>query len=306
MEYKIEIYNGDRTNRYLLGTRGERPLVVMGINPSTADADKPDPTIRKVMGFAEKNGFDSFIMTNVYPQRATDPKYLHKQADKIIMQENAERIKDILLTAENPIIVAAWGTNIEKRDYLKLCLYSIHLATEKYLRERNVKWVHIGDLTKDGHPKHLLYQSYESAFNEFDIEQYVSALDINNSKAVKTSEKKTIEFEPEVFIIDDIKMVDIPSSRHWKEIFDFAKTVDLNKFDKQAISDQTNYIEKFYRNHNRIDSDSISELRAILLQYINTHRLDRNNHPTKEQMNFMSNIVLKIHNIVYDKMWEDK
>ena len=97
MEYKIEIYKGNRDNRYLLGTKGVRPLIVMGINPSTADAEKPDPTIRKVMGFAEINGFDSFVMINVYPQRATIPKELHKKPDKNIMQENAERIKDILI-----------------------------------------------------------------------------------------------------------------------------------------------------------------------------------------------------------------
>jgi len=298
MEYSIKIYNGDDKNRYLLGTSGKRPFVVMGINPSTADADKPDPTIRKVMGFAEKKGFDSFVMINVYPQRTTDPKDLHKQPDKKIMQENAEKIKDVLLKADNPIIVAAWGTSIETRDYLKLCLYSIHLATEKYLRERNVKWVHIGDLTKGGHPRHLLYQSYDSTFNEFDIEKYVSSID--------KGDKKTFNIEPEYFIIDEIKIADIPSTRHWKEIFDFAKTIDSSKFDNQIISEQKNYLEKFYRNHNRIDSESIQEMRAVLLQYINSQKLNRNNHPTIEHMNFISNIILKIHDIIYDKMWEDK
>jgi hypothetical protein len=297
MEYKIEIYNGDSENRFLLGTKGNKPLVVMGINPSTADADKPDPTIRKVMGFAEKNGFDSFIMVNVYPQRATVPEKLHKQHDKIIMKENAERIKDILLKAENPIIVAAWGTNIEVRDYLKLCLFSIHLATEKYLRKKNVKWVHIGDLTKNGHPKHLLYQPYDSKFNEFDIEQYVSSLDAN--KEVESTESETC-------FITEIKMLDIPSSRNWKEIFDFAKTIDLSQFDLQTVAEQTIYLEKYFRKHNQIDSNLIPELRTVLFQYIISQKLERNNYPTVEQLLFMSSIVLKIHNIIYDKMWDER
>ena len=207
MEYKIEIYKGNRDNRYLLGTKGVRPLIVMGINPSTADAEKPDPTIRKVMGFAEINGFDSFVMINVYPQRATIPKELHKKPDKNIMQENAERIKDILINAENPIIAAAWGTSIEIRDYLKLCLFSIHLATEKYLIGKIVKWVHIGELSKNGHPKHLLYQPYNSKLNEFDIEKYISALDRN---------RETKNTESVTFFKEDIKLSDIPSSRHWE------------------------------------------------------------------------------------------
>ena len=43
-------------------------MYVIGINPSTANEEKPDRTIGRVMGFAEENGFDGFAMINLYPQ----------------------------------------------------------------------------------------------------------------------------------------------------------------------------------------------------------------------------------------------
>ena len=59
--------------RYILGTRGEKPLICVGINPSTARPGALDPTLKSVERIARNSGFDSFIMFNVYAQRATSP-----------------------------------------------------------------------------------------------------------------------------------------------------------------------------------------------------------------------------------------
>ena len=59
--------------RYILGTRGKNPLICIGINPSTAQPGDLDNTLKSVERIAIGNGFDSFIMFNVYAQRATDP-----------------------------------------------------------------------------------------------------------------------------------------------------------------------------------------------------------------------------------------
>jgi len=59
--------------RYILGTRGQNPLICIGINPSTARPDALDNTLKSVERIALGNGFDSFIMFNVYAQRATNP-----------------------------------------------------------------------------------------------------------------------------------------------------------------------------------------------------------------------------------------
>ena len=55
--------------RYILGTRGNNPLICIGINPSTAEPDNLDNTLKSVERIALGNGFDSFIMFNVYAQR---------------------------------------------------------------------------------------------------------------------------------------------------------------------------------------------------------------------------------------------
>ena len=59
--------------RYILGTRGKNPLICIGINPSTAKPDALDNTLKSVERIALGNGFDSFLMFNVYAQRATSP-----------------------------------------------------------------------------------------------------------------------------------------------------------------------------------------------------------------------------------------
>ena len=74
--------------RYLLGTRGEKPLVCIGINPSTAEPDRLDPTLQSVERVAKNNGYDSFLMFNVYAQRATDPNTMEKVCNPILHREN--------------------------------------------------------------------------------------------------------------------------------------------------------------------------------------------------------------------------
>ena len=74
--------------RYILGTRGKKPLICVGINPSTARPGALDPTLKSVERLAAANGFDSWIMFNVYPQRATDPNDMDKTPDRALCDEN--------------------------------------------------------------------------------------------------------------------------------------------------------------------------------------------------------------------------
>ena len=108
--------------RYILGTRGKRPLICIGINPSTARPGDLDNTLKSVERIALGNGFDSFIMFNVYAQRATDPDAMEQVCNPALHLENMEAFRYVLSISEAPVVWAAWGTIIEKRSYRPECL----------------------------------------------------------------------------------------------------------------------------------------------------------------------------------------
>jgi hypothetical protein len=178
MSYQPSIYSNDTENscRFALGTQGINPLIVIGINPSTADEKLPDRTIRKVIGFANRNGYDSFIMLNLYPQRTPYPDDLHMEINEDIFNCNLKTIYEVVTKYDNPTILVAWSERITVRRYLKNCLKYIFDVIEK----SNVTWLKIGELTKRGHPRHPLYASYNLAFTNFDISEYTTKQLYNN------------------------------------------------------------------------------------------------------------------------------
>jgi hypothetical protein len=107
--------------------------------------------------------------------------------------------------------------------------------------------------------------------------------------------------------IEDISISDIPSSRIWKEVYDFSQTFDIDKYSKSNnISEKTTYLKIYFSNRRLIDSESITELRAVLSNYIKEQNLSRNSNPNYEQLSFTGGIISKINNIIYNKLWEDK
>jgi len=82
--------------RYVLGRVGRHPLVCIGINPSTAQPGALDPTLKSVERLANANGFDSWIMFNVYPQRATDPNDMDRVPDRALCDENLRWLRAVL------------------------------------------------------------------------------------------------------------------------------------------------------------------------------------------------------------------
>jgi len=163
-------HNKDNSSRYILGTKGEKPLICFGVNPSTAEPGKLDSTMKSVERIARNNGYDSFIMLNLYPQRATDPNDMDVLRNNIEHLENIRYIQEVL--GENVAIWAAWGTLIEKRSYLCSCLEEIVEASERY----NCKWVTFGKRSKAGHPHHPLYLAKDSVAEEFDVLEYLEKI----------------------------------------------------------------------------------------------------------------------------------
>ena len=171
----LYVPNSYRDYRYILGTRGENPLICIGINPSTAAPDDLDNTLKSVSRIADGNGYDSWIMFNVYAQRATDPDDMDKRLNPTLHEENMRAFEYILgLYGEGlkPAVWAAWGTIIEKRPYLADCVRDMIAIGERY----GAQWLRAGRISAKGHPHHPLYLRKDEKTAPFDIEAYVSAL----------------------------------------------------------------------------------------------------------------------------------
>ena len=157
--------------RYILGTRGQHPLICVGINPSTAEPDNLDNTLKSVERIALNNGFDSFIMFNVYAQRATDPDDMELKLNPLLHAQNMKAFEYILsLSAESPAVWAAWGNIIEKRGYLRDCVADMIALGERY----GARWYSAGKISKKGHPHHPLYLKKDTPLDEFAVDEYIS------------------------------------------------------------------------------------------------------------------------------------
>lgn len=170
--------------RYILGTTGHNPLICIGINPSTARPDALDPTLKSVERVARNNGFDSFVMFNVYAQRATSPDDMEPECNETLHRENMKAFAYILSLSEKPTVWAAWGTIIEKRDYLWDCLREMIAIGGTH----QARWVTCGKRSAVGHPHHPLYLRADSAVEDFDVSQYVA--DSAERMAAKQEKKR--------------------------------------------------------------------------------------------------------------------
>lgn len=160
--------------RYILGTRGAHPLICVGINPSTAAPDHLDNTLKSVQRIALHNGFDSFLMFNVYAQRATDPDRMEPHCNPLLHAENIKAFEYILSLDQghSPAVWAAWGAIIEKRSYLSACVRDMIALGEQY----HAQWFSAGARSKKGHPHHPLYLKKDSLLDPFDVSAYLDTL----------------------------------------------------------------------------------------------------------------------------------
>ena len=160
--------------RYILGARGPEPLICIGINPSTAEPERLDPTLKSVERIALFNGYKGWMMFNVYAQRATNPDDMDRTLNEKLHLENMAAFEYILSNVDEgvrPAIWAAWGTIIEKRPYLKECVRDMVNIGKKY----NACWLCAGRCSKAGHPHHPLYLRKDEKTENFDIERYLES-----------------------------------------------------------------------------------------------------------------------------------
>lgn len=125
---------------------GRPSLPFVMLNPSTADADIDDPTIRRCMAFARREGMGGIEVANLYAFRATDPNTLWKQLDPF-GPENEDHLRNVALAsvAYGVPIVCGWG---EKGGNSNRPIHIMQLA--------GAELVCLGR-TKSGRPRHPLY-----------------------------------------------------------------------------------------------------------------------------------------------------
>lgn len=124
-------------------SRGAGLVVMCLCNPSTADADRTDPTLTRGVGFATSWQFQRLVYVNTNPYRSTDP-----DSQEIPPQE-VLRLNDRYLegwAGEASMVVAAWGTK---------AIPALAKRAETILR--GIGPLYAIKLTKDGIPGHPLY-----------------------------------------------------------------------------------------------------------------------------------------------------
>ena len=131
-----------------------------------------DNTLKSVERVALFNGFDSFIMFNVYAQRATRPQDMEKERNDLLHREKMAAFDYVLSLSPSPTVWAAWGTVIEQRPYLPGCV----LDMIDIGRRHGARWVTAGARSKKGHPHHPLYLRKDSTLDAFDAAAYCLTL----------------------------------------------------------------------------------------------------------------------------------
>jgi hypothetical protein len=136
-----------RRYRYALWREWDETLptvVFCGLNPSTADETKDDPTIRRELGYARDWSFGRLVKVNAYGWRSVNPRMILEREDPIGPENTATVLYWAMRCA---LFVAAWGNHIRDRDAFVL---------RTLLRQAGVP-LHVLRLTGKGNPHHPLY-----------------------------------------------------------------------------------------------------------------------------------------------------
>jgi hypothetical protein len=137
------------------------PLMFIGVNPSTADADTDDATIRKMRGFAVRLGYSEFMVGNVFAYRATDVRELATvERHAVVGFDNPRHLANMIDRAG--MIIPCWGDTgkVPKslREQFNVMRTTLLLSG---------KPVRIFGLTNGGDPLHPLMLSYETQLKEW-------------------------------------------------------------------------------------------------------------------------------------------
>lgn len=137
---------------------GSGALGFLMLNPSTADASQDDPTIRKCIGFATRNGYAGIYVCNLFAYRATEPRELvaaFKRGEDVIGPDNDKHIAG--MPGRCAAIVLAWGGNADAHGFIGARALDVALR----LADVDARVFILGRTAK-GSPRHPLMLAYSS------------------------------------------------------------------------------------------------------------------------------------------------
>lgn len=121
-------------------------MVFVMLNPSTADADVDDATIRRCINFAKASDYGSIQVVNLFAFKATKPELLRDKNIEPIGDRNDKYILDTCRNSD--IVIAAWGVNGK--------LNSRNAYVERLIGT-NTYDLHCLGVSTEGHPRHPLF-----------------------------------------------------------------------------------------------------------------------------------------------------
>lgn len=134
--------------RYVLARRWDASLPVCAwlmLNPSTADADRDDPTVRRCRRLADAWGFGAIEVINIFAWRSTDPAGL-RRTDDPVGPRNDPWIRRVAKRCDT--LVCAWGEHGQLKNRDRRVLNLLH--------QTGVAPFSLGE-NASGRPKHPLY-----------------------------------------------------------------------------------------------------------------------------------------------------
>jgi hypothetical protein len=156
------ILSDDRTYRYVLSRAlegGRGILVFVMLNPSTADEESDDPTIRRCVEFARRWDYTELRVVNLYAYRTAYPaKLWETMPTKRDGPENASW--QLRMLAVSDLVVCAWGAAVGRDPVI------VREFLGRARQAGKVLW-HLG-LTKAGHPRHPLYVAGHTALERYE------------------------------------------------------------------------------------------------------------------------------------------
>ncbi len=140
--------------------RTRRRLLFVMLNPSTANAEEDDPTIRKCCGFARQGTFAEVMVVNLGAYRATDPKDLkaaYKRGVDVVGPDNEAHWIDAIKSSHQ--VIFAWGAHASDVPAFAQVIAKLKVDAPRALR--------FDPPTKDGSPPHPLMLAYDTPLVAF-------------------------------------------------------------------------------------------------------------------------------------------